>query len=448
MLVELKKLLPNPKRDFKVDPVDEERVKILAESIRDDGFWGGVVCRRVNSHIQIAAGHHRVAAAILAGVKTHDLFVSDDMDDAAMVRIYARENATQRGSTSTAIAGSIAAALRFVGKLIFMGDVGRILATSPKSLETLQGQIATQKGIGWDVILRFLQGIPEIDKYVVETQLANLKASGDYARIINEVREEIEIENEENLRALAELEKQQKEAKAKEKQAKEEERIARERRKKAQQEAEQARLELERKRAEEEAKLSEKRRKETEEELKQFEALRKTRDTVKTASERANKEEITFDLSGVSKYLTNAYQVKVFRQCVTAKGIRPHLKVNNQAKLAKHLVELAKEMGKEDISASFIRENIVSMVLGIKNVERTITKSEQDVLMKEDVILKAKNYQHDFVRGFKLMFSAGTKLNSLLKKWPKGLPFPITGEFRKALADVKTIVDQLTQNIP
>jgi hypothetical protein len=42
-----------------------------------------------------------------------DVFVGD-LDDVAMIRVYARENATQRGNSSSAVAGSVASAVRFL----------------------------------------------------------------------------------------------------------------------------------------------------------------------------------------------------------------------------------------------------------------------------------------------------------------------------------------------
>src|SRR5262249_12003933 len=118
MKVELKQLKDNPKRDFIVDPIDQDMVKRLTESIKEDGFWGGVVCRKYNGHIEIAAGHHRIRAAIKSGIEFADLFVSKDIDDAAMIRIYARENATQRSAAGTSLAGSVAAAFREVLKQV------------------------------------------------------------------------------------------------------------------------------------------------------------------------------------------------------------------------------------------------------------------------------------------------------------------------------------------
>src|SRR4051812_47734699 len=187
MLVSLKNLQPNPHRDFRIDPIDEEVVEALQASIEEDGVWGGVVCREVKVNggtvIQIAAGHHRIEAAKRAGIKTADLFVGK-FDDASMIRVYARENATQRGSTGAALAGTVAAAIRYLAKGIISGTFSEI---RERSLETARGQIATGRGIGQRIILEFLEKVPGITRNVVDQQTANLKASGDYARILGEV---------------------------------------------------------------------------------------------------------------------------------------------------------------------------------------------------------------------------------------------------------------------
>jgi ParB-like chromosome segregation protein Spo0J len=104
MRVDLRTLKPNPMRDFRIDPMDPDVVEQLRQSIEEDGFWGGVVCRKLpNGQLQIGAGHHHVAAALAAGIPFADLFVSDELDEAGMIRVYARENATQRSHMSTAI---------------------------------------------------------------------------------------------------------------------------------------------------------------------------------------------------------------------------------------------------------------------------------------------------------------------------------------------------------
>jgi hypothetical protein len=56
------------------------------------------------------------------------------------------------------------------------------LANLPDHPEQL-GNLQSHKGLGRDVILRFLKSVPGIKDPVVKDQLANLKKSGDYARI-------------------------------------------------------------------------------------------------------------------------------------------------------------------------------------------------------------------------------------------------------------------------
>src|SRR6516165_542245 len=105
MKVNLRLAEPNPFRDFKVDPIDPENVDALVKSMQEDDFWGGIVGRRKpgqRSVIQIIAGWHRLKAALKAGHEVADIFLGE-FDDAAVVRVYARENATQRGNTATAL---------------------------------------------------------------------------------------------------------------------------------------------------------------------------------------------------------------------------------------------------------------------------------------------------------------------------------------------------------
>jgi hypothetical protein len=195
MHVDLWTLQPNPLRDFTIDPMDSEAIVRLKLSIEQDGFWGGVVCRQLpDGTVQVAAGHHRVAAALAAGITEADLFVAEAMDDAALIRVYARENATQRGVSSTALAGTVAAAMKYMAKCILTGaglapEFGRNF-----DLPTLRRRLLGEDGMGREILLAFLHDIPGIHKSSLDHQLVNLKASGDYARLIAEVQQEIAAE--------------------------------------------------------------------------------------------------------------------------------------------------------------------------------------------------------------------------------------------------------------
>jgi hypothetical protein len=61
-------------------------------------------------------------------------------------------------------------------------------------LPTLRERLVSDDGLGEPVISSFLDDIAGINPPAVRHQLANLKASGDYARLITEVQHEIAAE--------------------------------------------------------------------------------------------------------------------------------------------------------------------------------------------------------------------------------------------------------------
>lgn len=173
--IDLRTLQPNPFRDFSVDPIDKALVKRLQTSIEEDGFWGGIVCRKLkDGTVQIAAGHHRVEAALKVGIDESDVFVSKDMDDDTMVRVYARENATQRGHSAQALHGSVAGALRRIAQEL-LGKSSVQIGTDDR----------LKNGIGFRQVMDKLGDGHDKDEVV--SALALLKQSGDYDRIIRAV---------------------------------------------------------------------------------------------------------------------------------------------------------------------------------------------------------------------------------------------------------------------
>jgi ParB/Sulfiredoxin domain len=447
MLVELRSLKPNPMRDFTVDPMNAEVVEKLRQSIKEDGFWGGVVCRQTRDGIiQIGAGHHRVKAAILAGVQSADLYVGNaDIDDAAMVRIYARENATQRGNSGTAQAGSVASAIRFIAKAV-MGGVSQEFLRN-EDVPKIRGNLTSDKGLGQSIIVKFLERVPNINDSTVQQALANLKASGDYARIIREVEAEIERENREALKALARAEKEKAAAEKLEQEAIEARKAAAAAAKTAREEASKKRAELERQRAEAEEKLAAKRRKEAETEMAKFDSLRKTRDTAAKATEAASNKPVTFDFEGVAKHLKVAHHIDVFRELVTGPGIAPYLPITGQASLAAEMVRLASQREKGELTGAFMKENVMSLVMNAKAAERQYNKEERERLEREDILMRARNHEEEFARHVSMMDGTGRKLLKLQEQWPKGLVFPITDQFRRAIKRAKEVIDQLNERI-
>jgi ParB-like chromosome segregation protein Spo0J len=439
MEIELAKLKPNPFRDFTVDPIDPENVKLLTASIKEDGFWGGIVCRRVNGDIQIGAGHHRVEAAKKAGIEIADVFIGD-FDDVAMSRVYARENATQRGNSATAVAGSIASAIRLLVRAILVGDerISRILEIH---LPEARGNLASAKGLGQNLIEKLLQGIPRITSYVVKEQLATLKKSGDYQRIITEVTQQIEAERQEAIKELKRLEREraaaQEEAEKRQKQLAE----ARSRAKEAKEKAERKEAEAAAKRAEADAKLADKRRVEFDTELQKFDDLRATRNA---AAQVANYES-EFDFAGVARFLKNEQHIRDFREIAFKEGVKPYLPVSKQADLAHELVRLAQD-NREEISGRFIREHMVGLLSEAKGYERKLSREEQAALEAEDIRIRFERLQNDFCRNVRGMYSAGVDMLDLMAKH-RTTTFNITNETRSVLKTAQSVITKLVNEI-
>jgi hypothetical protein len=458
--VELKTLQPNPFRNFKVDPIDQAVVDALKASIKENpaGFWGGIVARRTKHNgIQLAFGHHRVRAAIAAGIREDDIKVVPDISDAEMIRMYANENATQRGNTGTAIAGSVASAVRFLAKALFTHDkdlrqLAQVWSSEHAFQQSLQS-LTSDRGLGEQPITALLDDIPGINEKVVRQQLGNLKASGDYDEIIEAVREEIEEENKEALKALRQQEEEQrkaaeaqllaeqraKEAEERRKEAAKAAKAAREEADKRRAEKEQRDAELAAKRAEEEAKLATKRQEEADKEMKKFDALRTTRDAADKAA--GVEREVTFDFEGVAKYFKNASHIDTFRQIVTGPGLKPYLPVNRQAALAKKLVDGVGKGG--ELSVRYIRENVMDMVMNVKGTERKFNAEDKAELLRKDWSEKARLYQDEFSRHARGMLASALSLSGHARKRPEGVTLHVTSEFRQACKKVEDAMDLL-----
>jgi hypothetical protein len=56
------------------------------------------------------------------------------------------EGLSERGNAGTALAGSVAAALRLIAKAVLTGNLSRILDTSERVEQTIAGQMAAEDG--------------------------------------------------------------------------------------------------------------------------------------------------------------------------------------------------------------------------------------------------------------------------------------------------------------
>jgi hypothetical protein len=95
MLLKLKDILPNPDRDYIMKPLNEEKIAELVASIKETGYWENVVVRiNKEGRPEAAHGHHRIEAAIRAGL-TEANFIIRDWSDEQMLRSMADENSKE-----------------------------------------------------------------------------------------------------------------------------------------------------------------------------------------------------------------------------------------------------------------------------------------------------------------------------------------------------------------
>lgn len=98
MKIAIKDLMPNPYRKLKKYPLSKAKVQGLKTSIKENGFWGGLLVREHPSNAgkyQLAFGHHRLQAVKECGHKFVDnMIVFDLSDDDMHHRMFAENHET------------------------------------------------------------------------------------------------------------------------------------------------------------------------------------------------------------------------------------------------------------------------------------------------------------------------------------------------------------------
>ena len=91
--IKLSDILPNPNRDLKFNPFNEEKITALMASIGETGFWTNVIVRKApdGKGYEQAYGHHRIEAARRSNIKEAD-FVVRDLDENMMLKMMELEN--------------------------------------------------------------------------------------------------------------------------------------------------------------------------------------------------------------------------------------------------------------------------------------------------------------------------------------------------------------------
>jgi len=223
MRIDIDKIVPNPFRDFEVDPIDQHQVDRLAASIGDLGFFSGVTARkRADGKYELAAGHHRVEAAKQADMGYVEAVV-DNYSDNDMRRIMAIENLTQRGAHSGAQLDAVQA---------FARQVAYEVLTDRKSAQNRADFTPAQQGAarasvlkdgpGERLIYQAINGFARdeavdrkaedpkaemISQHDVKSAVKKLKDSGRMAKIVARAYAVVEKERKEDEAKAAEVER-------------------------------------------------------------------------------------------------------------------------------------------------------------------------------------------------------------------------------------------------
>jgi len=115
MKVKIKDLRPNPFRDFKNYPRDEEKIGSLMKSVKKTGFWDNILARRKDGKYEIAYGHHRyvVLKRVFKPEDEVDIPVKE-LDDWTMIMIMIDENMEEYGANPRVLNEGIKAAFLYL----------------------------------------------------------------------------------------------------------------------------------------------------------------------------------------------------------------------------------------------------------------------------------------------------------------------------------------------
>jgi hypothetical protein len=82
---------------------------------------------------------------------------------------------------------------------------------------------------------------------------------------------------------------------------------------------------------------------------------------------------------------------------------------------------VAKARKNAEVSGAFIREHVMALLLGAKDMARQIDRETQQRLQEEDDRLKLGQCVRDIFRFLRLIAAIGTKLDRLAQEWPDPL---------------------------
>jgi hypothetical protein len=203
-LIPIDLIVDSPWRDRELFPVDPDHVVNLSLSIDEHTFFESLKGRRREGNVETGCGHSRIDAARLAGLTHIPMYIDDDMDDDAMLRLMVDENALQGGAANPgSIINEVAAVIRRLIEGLFaeQGKVVpkavRLAFESEDTKDAVFGNLKKRLSdpnadvtITYHTVLRYLGRGDESQarrgERPIREAISTLKQSGRYDKIIDE----------------------------------------------------------------------------------------------------------------------------------------------------------------------------------------------------------------------------------------------------------------------
>lgn len=444
MKVAIEKVRNNPYRDMDNYPLDEDHINMLMDNISKSGLWKNIEGRKANGNdeVELAYGHHRIAAARQLGITEVDIMISKMSEDEMIERMIT-ENTTQRGNSTPAILDSVASIIRRLGYILLSNEnyeelqqvnnsatqVAELFETL-SSFETNKANLLKGHGIGERLINKYNSSLPN---KATRQAISQLKETGKFKEILTQVQQRItkETEEAEQLAKKAEAKAEAKikaevEAKAKKieeqikkaKQLVEQAKIKAEAKVQAEAEATTKKLEEEAKKAKQLAEKAKTKAK-ADAEIK-TEKLKEQKEKAKQAVEAAPKAKV--DMKALMMF-KQTYQADIFKRMVMQKHSKDGLQIipmEQHVKLSTLLLNKFKEWNpKKDISTiseEFISSFIMPIFRTGKLNQATVDKEEQKLKWQKNYETRIKNAMADITHGIKMVRKGAQTLNEGFKE--------------------------------
>lgn len=113
MLIKLSNILPSPYRVFNLNPINEQKIEKLIQSIEESKLWRIIVRPSpiIEGKYELAFGHHRYEAAKRAGLKEADFDVQD-LTNEQMINMLANDNNEVYNSSVLSVIETVAATVK------------------------------------------------------------------------------------------------------------------------------------------------------------------------------------------------------------------------------------------------------------------------------------------------------------------------------------------------